>query len=326
VGCPLHFASFATQVLVGELEATFTTSACRTANLEWMMQGQGVLDSVRPLVEAFSKVSNEDHRGTRLADETHFPPNKPPKTVMLDLRVHQLLLRLVNGVPATDSRPPGTSHALELEKVSISGIIYASEKSLPRDSNIIFRRPGGTSQRVGRVKSIFQSSYQHGTTFLVVAQHKLIADADAQNVYQRFGFAGGFLCDEEEDGRLIVIRSEDVVCHFAKTLLNPREEKLMHVLPLNAVRCISTCWNWADGRTENAGVSNPRGVPSPGTLSSVTYQHHVPSVLYSIICALHEFEFGKGGWSHRFAISVVWLCCVMASSRPDWAGSFLERP
>ena len=267
---PAWFSPFVAQGLAGELEATFTTSACRTANLEWLMQGQGLLGSIRPLVEAFSKVSNEDHRGTRLADETHFPPNKPPKAVTLDPRVHQLLLRLINGIPTTYSHASGTLHALELEKVSISGVIYASEKSLSRDSNIIFRRPGGSSNRVGRVKSIFQSGYQPGVTFLVVSQHKLIADIDVQNVYRRFGFAGGFLCDAEEDSRLLVIRTEDVVCHFAKTLLNPREEKVMHVLPLNAVRRISRCSNWADGRTENGGVSDPRGVPSPRKLSLIT--------------------------------------------------------
>jgi len=243
VGRPLRYPLSIAQVLVGELEATFMSSACRAANLEWMMQGRGVPDLVRPLVEAFSKVSNEDHRGTRLADENHFPPNRPPKEVALNPRIHQLLLQLVNGVRTAESHSSGTLHALELEKVSISGIIYASEKSLPRDSNIIFQRPGGSSHRVGRVKLIFQSGYQPGVTFLVVSQHKLIADVDAQKVYQRFGFAGGFLCDAEEDGRLLVIRSKDVVCHFAKTLLNPREEKLMHVLPLNAVRCISECWN-----------------------------------------------------------------------------------
>ena len=168
------------QTSAGELEATFTMTACRTANLEWMMQDQGVQDSVRPLVEAFSKASNEDHRGTRLADEAHFPPNKPPKVIRLSHHVRELLLRLVTTPRNASSY---TSDALELEKFSISGIIYASEKSLPRDSNIVFRRPGGTSHRVGQIKLIFQVSYQPGKTFMVVSQHKLIVNTDAQNVY-----------------------------------------------------------------------------------------------------------------------------------------------
>ena len=269
------------------------------------MRGQGVLDSIRPLVEAFSKVSNEDHRGTRLADEAHFPPNKPPKTVTLNTRVHQLLLQLVNDT-SMDGHTAGTSRALELEKVSISGIVYASEKLLPRDSNIIFRRPGGTSHRVGRVRSIFQSGHQPGVTFLVVSQHKLIEDINSQNVYRRFGFAGGFLCDEEEDGRILVIRSEDVVCHFAKTLLNPREEKLMHVLPLNAVRGISKRWSWADRHAENARVPNPGGVLPPGTLSSIIYPHHVIYTWYSIVHTLpdvaNERKTGCGLVGSRFAL------------------------
>ena len=158
-------------------------TACRTANLEWMMQDQRVQDSVRPLVEAFSRVSNEDHRGTRLADEAHFPSNKPPKVVTLNGYTYKLLLQLANSTPATGNTSSHTPSALELEKVSISGIIYASEKSLPRDSNVIFRRPGGSSHRVGRIKSIFQVSYQPGATFLTVSQHKLIANADVRDVY-----------------------------------------------------------------------------------------------------------------------------------------------
>lgn len=211
-------------------------TACRAANLEWMMQGQGVRDSVQSLVETFSKVSNEDHRGTRLADEVHFPPNKPPKVATLDHHVHSLMSRLLGGTTITNVRFPYTSEALELEKVSISGVIYASEKSLPRDSNIIFQRPGGSSQRVGRIKSIFQPCSQPGTTFMTVSQYRLVSRSDVRNVYRRFGFAGGFLCGAEEDGQLLVIRTEDVICHFARTALEPEGERLMHALPLNTVR------------------------------------------------------------------------------------------
>jgi hypothetical protein len=180
VGFPLVVHHLLTKVFLGELEATFTMTACRTANLEWVMQGRGPQDTVQPLVEAFSRVSNEDHRGTRLADEIHFPRNKPPKVVRLDPRIHTLLLQLVYGTPAANGH---SSEALELEKFSISGVIYASEKFLPRDSNIIFRRPGGSSQRVGRIQMIFQACHQPGTTFLTVSQYRLIASSDERNVY-----------------------------------------------------------------------------------------------------------------------------------------------
>ncbi|KAF9793082.1 hypothetical protein BJ322DRAFT_1103515 [Thelephora terrestris] len=219
----------------GDLEATFTMTACRAANLEWMMQSKDMPDSAKPLAESFSKVSNEDHWGTRLADEMHFPPTRPPRGTKLDSAEHALLLRLVQVTRVPYGLHPISPDVLELDKVSISGIIYASEKSLPRDSNVIFRRPGGFSERVGRIKLIFQSdnSALSEMTFLVVSQYKLIANPAVQNVYKRFGFAGGFLCNAQEDNRLHVIRSTDVVCHFAKTTLGSAEGMSMHALPLN---------------------------------------------------------------------------------------------
>lgn len=217
-------------------------TACRAANLEWMMHSENASDHVRPLLDAFLRVSNEDHRGTRLADENHFPPQKPPRNATLEPYIHKLFLALIDDVPslvrssllALDTATP---NVLELEKLSISGVIYAQEKSLPRDSNIIFRRPGGSSDRVGRIKKIFQSEHVlSGVTLLVVAQHRLATDPIAQGAYGRFGFAGGYLCDPREDGRQYIISSNDVVCHFARTLVVWGTETLMHALPLNSVR------------------------------------------------------------------------------------------
>ena len=214
-------------------------TACRTANLEWIMHSENVSDHVRPLVDAFLKVSNEDHRGTRLADENHFPPQKPPQNATLEPQIYNLFLGLVNGIsplPRHNVLASVTPSVLKLEKISISGVIYAQEESLPRDSNIIFRRPGGSSDRVGRIKQIFQSGdIVPDVTFLVVAQHRLILDPIAQGAYARFGFAGGYLCDPNEDDRLYVIRSSDVICHFARTALVWKGEDLMHALPLNSV-------------------------------------------------------------------------------------------
>ena len=130
-------------------------TASRTANLEWMMHTAKFSDHVRPLMDVFSRITNEDHQGTRLADEHHFPPQKPPQNSMLEPQIHKLLLGLVNNIPSISRYNllvPVTPNVLELEKISISGVIYARESSLPRDSNIIFRRPGGSSSRVGRIK------------------------------------------------------------------------------------------------------------------------------------------------------------------------------
>lgn len=238
MGAPRDAACFRPHLQVGDLEATFTTTACRAANLEWMMQSKDIPDSAKLLADSFLKVSTEDHRGTRLADEMHFPPTHPPKGTKLGPVVHAHLLQLVQDMRIPNGLHPISPDVLELDKMSISGVIYASEKSLPRDSNIVFRRPGGFSERVGRIKLIFQSenSALSRMTFLVISQHKIIADSVIQKSYRRFGFARGVLCDIQEDSRLHIIHLTDIVCHFAKTRLGEGGESLMHVLPLNMVR------------------------------------------------------------------------------------------
>lgn len=203
------------------------------------MHNANVSDHVRPLLDAFLRVSNEDHRGTRLADENHFPPQKPPQNTTLKPRIYKLFIDLINAFPSLVRSSFLTAigpNVLELEKISISGVIYAREKSLPRDSNIIFRR-GRSSDRVGRIKQIFQSQdVVDGVTFLAVVEHELIADPIPQGVYGRFGFAGGYLCDPSVNDRQYVIKTSDVVCHFARTALVWEGKTLMHVLPLNSVR------------------------------------------------------------------------------------------
>ena len=235
---PSPMLSSEAHILPGELEATFTMTAGRAANLEWIMQTENASDHIRPLLDAFLRVANEDHRGTRLADEHHFPPQKPPQNNSLEPQIYELLLALVTSIPSlsrSDSLGHVTPSILELEKISISGVIYAREKSLPRDSNIIFRRPGGSCDRVGRIKQIFQSEHiVYGVTLLVVAQHRLVEDPAMQTTYGRFGFAGGYLCHPGEDGQYI-IRSTDVICHYSKTTLLWSGQILMHALPLNSV-------------------------------------------------------------------------------------------
>ena len=213
------------------------------------MHSENLSNHVRPLVDAYLRVSNEDHRGTRLADENHFPPQKPPQNATLEPRIHKLLQGLINDTPSLarcSLLTAVTPNVLDLEKISISGVIYARERSLPRDSNIIFRRPGGSSDRVGRIKQIFQSEHVvSGVTLLVVAQHRLVVDPVVQGVYRRFGFAGGYMCNPSEDSCQYIIRSTDVICHFARTALVWEGEALMHALPLNSVCHCYSCGKYS---------------------------------------------------------------------------------
>ena len=221
----------------GELELTFTMSACRAANLEALMDDGSIQTTATELVNAFTTVANEDHRGTRLADEIHFPQTKPPTHTRLDSRTFNLFTQLVTHTTGG----PGawnlvTPEVLELGKITISGVIYASHKTLPRDSNIMFRRPGRASHCIGRVDLIFQprDGRTSDATFLAVSQFSPVHDHAMNGVYGRFGFTGGYLYTE---GHVTprVIQTSDVICHFAKTPVESEGQGLMHALPLNMV-------------------------------------------------------------------------------------------
>jgi len=218
----------------GELELTFTMTACRVANIHALMDDERIQVTAPELLDTFTTVSNEDHRGTRLADETHFPPTKPPIHIQLDSGTFNLLSQLI--ADTMDGFGPWnlvTPRVLELRKITISGVIYSNHKSLPRDSNIIFRRPGRTSHCIGRVDLIFQPG-NSDATFLAVSQFSLAPEHPIQGVYRRFGFAGGYLYGE---GRVTprVIRTSDVICHFARTPVESEGQGLVHALPLNTV-------------------------------------------------------------------------------------------
>lgn len=213
-------------------------TACRVANMEALMEDRRISTDAKELVDAFSTVVNEDHRGTRLADERHFPPTKPPVYTQLDSQTFLLYTRLLF---ATNDTPEAwgisSPRVLMLEKVTIAGVIYSSFKSLPRDSNIIFRVPGKAPHCIGRVDTIFQPAGDGtpDTTFLVVNQFSAVLEHPMQDVYKRFGFAGGYLYNEDYV-TLRVIRTSDVICHFARTPVNSEGQGLIHALPLNTVR------------------------------------------------------------------------------------------
>ena len=202
-----------------------------------------------PLLTTYSSVVSEDHRGTRLADEVHHPPTKPPRSELLDDECYQLLLHMLNKKFGTTGYTPDGGQVLlvtrqvqQLAKVSIRGVAYAHKNSLPRDSNVIFRRSGGSSSRVGVIWLIFR--LRHPTpdgltaesTYILVRELLQLSDESMQSQYTQFGFAGGFLCHSEGWSKFHVIGLNDVICHFAKTLIQRGEGNIIHVLPLNKVR------------------------------------------------------------------------------------------
>ena len=184
-------------------------------------------------------------RDTRLADESHHPRTRPPSSTLLSNDVYQLLLSALDQkfgtATYTQKRSFVPRELLELSKLSIRGVVFASTKSLPRDSNILFRGHGGSRLCVGNIRSIFQLELQdreNKLTYLLVQQHSPLTDETTQSVYTQFGFAGGFLCHTDKWTGSHLIERADVICHFAKTPLR-NSDGIMHVLPLNKVSDMS---------------------------------------------------------------------------------------
>jgi len=226
------------------------SSVCRSSNLQALVDRSDVPRAAEPLITAYNSVANEDHRGTRLFDEHHYPPTKPPRQESLNDEVYRLLLRTLDkkfGTSGYTTDGSGTFYVTrqveQLEKVSIRGVVYACEKSLPRDSNVLFRRLGGSSSRVGSIKSIFclvhktPEGHTLKANFVLVHEYLPVLDETIQSKYTQFGFAGGFLCHSERWSKFHVIDTANIVCHFAKTVISYDDTKLMHVLPLNKVSC-----------------------------------------------------------------------------------------
>jgi hypothetical protein len=223
-------------------------SVCRSSNLQALVDTHKLPEQAGPLLTAYGSAANEDHRGTRLADQDHHPPTKPPPSETLDDESYRLLLQMLNTKFGTTRYTSGGDQAFlvtrrvkRLEKVSIRGVVYACERSLPRDSNILFRRLGGSSSRVGRIWSIFR--LQHPTpevpmeaTYILVREHLPLSDEAIQFQYTQFGFAGGFLCHRERWRRFHIAELTDVICHFAKTMIQNGDGSIIHVLPLNKVK------------------------------------------------------------------------------------------
>ncbi|KAF9783890.1 hypothetical protein BJ322DRAFT_1007685, partial [Thelephora terrestris] len=235
----------------GELEATFMSSVCQSSNLQALLERDDLPLESCHLQDAYRTVLNEDHRGTRLADETHHPTTKPPTPFDLSPGVYQLLLQTLNKILNTTLYTGVNGSCLfvphcvlGLDKLSVRGVIYATDKSLPRDSNVIFRREGGTTLRAGKITSIFRASYAlpngsaTNATYAHLDQYDLAVDQELQKTYTQFGFAGGFICYSARSSKSFVVSTDCIISHFAKTTLKPPNQAFIHVLPLNKVNSL----------------------------------------------------------------------------------------
>lgn len=135
-------------------------------------------------------------------------------------------------------RPYGVLHP----KLRIRGVLYQTDGSSPRDSNIIVGDQIQGTWSAGKIQQIVTHTLDGNdiknttTTFLVVRAFKpLTADDLLYDGFRQYPYAGGRLFYAEMQERLDIATPDDVLCHFALThrQVEGITQDCIHVLPLD---------------------------------------------------------------------------------------------
>jgi hypothetical protein len=251
-------------------------SSVREANLQaLLLDNSEVRSHVGNLVEVYENICAEDVRGTRLAhmvDMDHVVQQGPklvydraclresslPDSALLPfLRFLKRKKQAAGDATGQDSSPGTAMHPKVklLDKFSLRGVQYSTEKYRTRNSHILFGRhqldgPKAPSQsEPGQIVYIFlhsDVSTPHTTSpkheplhpdlYLCVRPYPSLQPElrNMDQMYRRFGFAGGFLC-RREPAPLIIIEPSSIISHVAVTPLLINEHQVLHILPMDRV-------------------------------------------------------------------------------------------
>lgn len=247
---------------------TYLTTACRVANLHAILSDFGA--GVAPeLLSAYKNFKNYDGRGTRIFDSVTLQPSiqlegigdpgRGRKEIKITPSAFAAFKSRLNAeagetvyVPALQSKQQHqiglNDRAVLCTKVMVRGVRYQPLSSSSRNCHIIFRDHRNIAQeRPGQIQEILLHKRRLTTgtpmteeTFIVVQTYSPLLDVDIpKDDYRKYGVAGALYYAHFENN-VVVIRPQDIVCHFAKTTLSsfPIESPCIHVLPLNRVGCV----------------------------------------------------------------------------------------
>lgn len=249
------------------MESTFINQACRAANLQSILRNGLVQSAMGRVIDAYTKIANEDSRGTRIRDAFTLKeltdeigiPSKPPVVEPLADGVFSALLGYLNqlhgNILYVDERTASRSpyqyflHRISTtcNRVRIGGVSFQPEHCSPKDSNIVYSDHLDPCQvHAGRIVSIFlhRRSTLAGTrieaTYVAVRRLVPLRQDDQKHDNFRRYKDGGTLYYDSYKKDVDVVLPKDILCHFARTpiTLLPIERPCVHVLPLDRVRLI----------------------------------------------------------------------------------------
>jgi hypothetical protein len=158
-----------------------------------------------------------------------------------------------------DNSSDGTTSpkVITMNKFSFRGVEYSTATCRTRNSHVFFRSPGSANpldsgqiiyiffkSQVPTARSIAASAQpQHSPVYVCVRPYVTLQTntnpqlSGMDQMYRRFGFAGGFLCWREV-APPIVIKPSSIISHVAVTPLQIGEHQVLHILPMDRVRFI----------------------------------------------------------------------------------------
>ncbi|KAI9056595.1 hypothetical protein FKP32DRAFT_1542724, partial [Trametes sanguinea] len=268
-----------TNLRFGDLEMTMMMSSCRNANLKPLLSSPSVRSAMPIFVHELERLSTEDRRGMRLDAARRLLPEllqqqsqtSKDKSVDLDEATFLALLRRLNHESTSiryvadwaDTEVNAqllSREARMTSKLDISGVFYKPRPVAAGDSNVIFVHPTDGRRCAGHIERIFHHCRlsADGTTiddtYLVAKPLMELAPEEVvHDPYRRFGRVGGWLCYAECEIETILLRPDDILCHFAKTMLgelrltgkwlcvvegdDTKGREYVHVRPLDRVSC-----------------------------------------------------------------------------------------
>jgi hypothetical protein len=222
-------------------------TACRNANLQALMKGEAVGNTVEGLLNSFSFLTGGSLRGSRLSDSRnpaqHLRLLGNPKPIHLEERTHSTLRSATSSQATIHWVDFFTKHHRKVDaykKIIICGVSFQTRHSAIRDSHITFE-----SRDKIWCGSIDQILLPHGVSdtqsvLLSVETFTPLSQEDQENdPYRLWGFSGGELFYDVFLDTPSIIAPTQILGHIAKTSVGRVfgiDRPCVHTLPLDQVR------------------------------------------------------------------------------------------
>ncbi len=258
---------------VGQLEATMFRQFCIGQNLRAMMSSDGMSEALETRKDSFSKIFQNDKRGTLYNDALSFESadgavklSNVSRTEYLDAKTIKLLRDCVESHPSISGFSVDLfSPVLQQTSVTFQGQTFSPTSTAVGNSHIIYTvhvdadvnaKKGNIKAKKGdlkakkwcpgRIVTIFHLqgspalASAQATFFVVEPYESLTKEERIHDKYSEYSAAGagGTLYYNSVSPRHWVVPLRDIVCHFAATPITVPDisRPCLHVLTLNHVR------------------------------------------------------------------------------------------